>query len=84
MFIENTAFANSEFGRIKVVTTNTSVTLEDNLENVQTGATVRGQAEFKTPVIIDVSASKRIRVVVDGSGTTKNFAIDAQVLLTRK
>lgn len=84
VFIENTTFENSEFGRIKVVTTDTSVTLEDNLENVQTGATVRGQAEFKAPVIIDVSASRRVRVVVDGSGTTKDFAIDAQVLLIRK
>ena len=81
VFIENTTFANSEFGRIKVVTTDTSVTLEDNLENVQTGATVRGQAEFKAPVIIDVSAAYRLRVVVDGSGTTKNFAIDAQLRL---
>lgn len=83
VFIENTTFEDSEFGRIKVVTTDTSVTLEDNLENVQTGSTVRGQAEFSTPESFDVNA-KRIRVVVDGSGTTKNFAIDAQVLLTRK
>ncbi len=84
VFIENTTFENSEFGRIKVVTTDTSVTLEDNLENVQTGATVRGQAEFKAPVIIDVSSVRRLRVVIDGSGAAKDFAIDAQVLIIRK
>ena len=83
VFIENTTFASSEFGKVKKVTAGTSVTLEDSLVNAQTGSTVFDQAEIKTPVIIDVRSAARLRVVVDGSGAGQNFAIDAQVLLAR-
>src|SRR5215203_4124664 len=40
IYIDNGTIANSEFGRIKSIVANTSVTIEDNLVNAQTGATI--------------------------------------------
>lgn len=76
VYIDQGAPGNSEFGRVAVVTTNTSVTLEDNLVNAQTGSTVYDQAEMFVAQI-DCTAIGRLRVVVDGSGAGQNFACDA-------
>ena len=80
VYIDNTTTANSEFGKIKVVTTDTSVTLFDNLANIQTGATVRDQAAIFAPVELDLLGIKRIRVVVDGSGGGQNFAAEVKMI----
>jgi len=77
VYIKNTTIANGEFGRQKAVSSNTSITIEDNLVNTQTGSTVYDTAEF-FQAYIDCSALKRIRVVADGASFTQAF--DIQVL----
>ena len=79
VYIDNTTAANSEFGIVEAVSGNVSVSLIDNLENVQTGATVRDQAEVFAPVSVDLENAYRIRCVVDGAGAGQNFA--AEVIL---
>lgn len=76
VYIDNTTTENSEFGVVISVSGNASVTLMDNLENIQTGATVRDQAEIYAPVSVDLDGMKRIRCVVDGSGAGQNFAAE--------
>src|SRR3990167_6629810 len=66
IFIDNTTIANSEWGRIKSIVANTSVTIEDNLVNAQTGSTIYDSAEIYASVSIPEGAV-RIRAVVDGS-----------------
>lgn len=76
IFIDNTTIANSEWGRIKSIVANTSVTIEDNLTNAQTGATLYDAAEIYTPVLI-LPGYKRLRIVADGSLFTQAFAWQA-------
>lgn len=76
VYIDNTTTANSEFGVVISISGNVNVTLMDNLENVQTGATVRDQAEIYAPIQVDLDGMKRIRCVVDGSGAGQNFAAE--------
>lgn len=73
IFIKNSTFANSEWGRIKSISTNTSVTLEDNLINAQTSSTIYDTAEI-FPIINIPESAMRIRVVADGSLFTQAFA----------
>lgn len=77
VYIDNGTIANSEWHRIKTVTSNTSITLEDNLVSAQTGATVYPAAEM-FPAQIDCSAITRVRVVVDGSGTGQAVAVEGE------
>lgn len=79
VYIDNGTIANSEWHRIKVVTTNTSITLEDNLVNAQTGATVYPAGEFFLAQV-DLSAITRLRVVVNGSGTGQAVALEIEVI----
>jgi hypothetical protein len=65
IYIDNGTIANSEWGRIKTISTNTSVTIEDNLVNAQTGSTIYDQAEIAA-LHIDLTAVTRIRLVADG------------------
>lgn len=74
IFIKNSTFANSEWGRIKSIVTNTSVTLEDNLVNAQTGSTIYDDAQWEF-VPVDVQTLARLRVVADGSNTGQAVAI---------
>ncbi len=76
IYIDNTTIANSEWGRVKTVTTNTSVTIEDNLVNAQTSSTVYRAAEMY-PALLDLSAVTRLRLVADGSGTGQAMACEA-------
>ncbi|SRR6266849_2126764 len=76
IYIDNTTIANSEWARIIAVSTNTSVTIEDNLLNVQTGSTLYDQAEMYSAQL-DLSAIGRIRLVADFSGTGQACAIEA-------
>jgi len=79
IFIDNGTIANSEWGRIKSIVSNTSVTIEDNLVNAQTSSTIYDSAEIFAPVIIPKEVT-RIRVVADGSGFTQAFAIEASLI----
>lgn len=77
IFIDNGTPANSEFGIIKAVTTNTSITLIDNLISAATGLTLyNGAEEFSLEIPMGY---RRIRFVVDGAAFTQAFA--AQVSL---
>jgi hypothetical protein len=81
VFIDNTTITNSEWGRIKTLTVNTSITLEDNLTNAQTAAasTIYDRAEMYA-VQLDLTAVKRLRLVVDGSLFTQAFAVRARLI----
>ncbi len=77
IFIDNGTIANSEWGRVKSISTNTSVTVEDNLVNAATGCTLYDSAEIYSPVAIPEGAS-RIRCVVDASAFTQACAVEAR------
>lgn len=77
IFIDNGTIANSEWGRIKSIVANTSVTIEDNLVNAQTSSTLYDAAEIYGPVAIPEGAV-RIRAVDDGSLFTQAHAIEVR------
>lgn len=79
IFIDNGTIANSEWGRIKSIVTNTSVTIEDNLVNAQTGATIYDQAEMFVAQL-DLTAVARIRLVADGRNTGQAVAVEADMV----
>jgi hypothetical protein len=76
IFIDNATIGSSEWARIKTVTLNTSVTVEDALVNAATGCTIYDAAEIPAPVAIPEGAI-RIRCVADGSLFTQAFAVQA-------
>lgn len=76
IYIDNGTIANSEWGRIKSIVSNTSVTIEDNLVNAQTGATIYDQAEMFVAQL-DLTAVGRIRVVANGCNTGQAVAVEA-------
>jgi hypothetical protein len=76
VFIKNTTLANSEFGRIKDVDTNTSITVIDDLTNAQTGSTVYNRAELFT-MQVDLTSVGRIRLVADCSSTGRTTIVEA-------
>lgn len=80
IFCEHTTPANSEWGRIKSISANVSVTIEEALANAQTGATVYDQAEIYAPVHVNLRGVRRIRVVADGSGGGQAFAVEATMV----
>lgn len=81
IFINNGTIGNSEWGRIKSISTNASVTIEDNLVNAQTGATIYDSAEMFV-ANLRLEAVGRLRVVVDGSSFTQAFAIESHIITT--
>lgn len=64
IFIQNSTIGNSEFGRVKSISENTSLIIEDNLANAQTGSTIYGNAEFHS-FNFDCTGYYRVRLVVD-------------------
>lgn len=74
----NSTIGNSEWGRVKSISSNVSITIEDNLVNAQTGSTIYDQAEIVPPIVVDLTAVKYLRVVADGSNTGQDtiFEID--------
>ena len=76
VYIDNSTIANSEWGNIKSISTNTSITIEDNLINAQTGSTIYDQAEMFN-ALIDLSAVTRLRLVADGANTGQAVAVEA-------
>lgn len=79
VFIKNTTLANSEWGRIRAVSTNASITLIDSLTNTQTGSTIYDLAEMYA-IPIDLTAIGRIRLVADGSGTDKDTVVESYMV----
>lgn len=79
IFIDNGTIANSEWGRVKSISTNTSVTIEDNLVNAQTSSTIYDSAEIYGPIAIPEGAI-RIRAVADGASYTQAFAINVTLI----
>lgn len=75
IFIDNGTIGNSEWGRIKSIVANTSVTIEENLVNAQTGATLYDSAEIYNAVAFP-EGSLRVRAVADGASFTQAFAIE--------
>lgn len=80
VYIDNATIGNSEWGRIKAVSTDVSITIEDNLVNAQTGATVYDQAQIFRAVDINCRAIGRLRVVVDNTGTGQAIAVEAHMV----
>lgn len=80
VFIDNGTIANSEWGRVKSIVASTSITLEDNLVNAQTSATIYDSAEIYNAIIIPQEAM-RWRFVADGSLFTQAFAIEVRYTL---
>lgn len=80
VYIDNGTIANSEWGRVKSIVTNTSITLEDNLVNAQTGATIYTLAEILPLFQFDLSNVVRIRLVSDGASFTQAHAIEAFIV----
>lgn len=76
IFIDNSTIGNSGWARIKTISANVSVTVEDALVNAATGATIYDSAEIYAPVAIPEGAI-RIRCVADGSLFTQAFAVQA-------
>jgi len=79
VFFKNTTIGNSEWGRIKTVTANASITLIDGLTNAQTGSTIYDLSEMYTSQI-DLTSIGRIRLVADGSRTGKAVALEAWMI----
>jgi hypothetical protein len=76
IYIDNGTIANSEWGRVKSIVSNTSVTIEDNLTNAQTSSTLYDQADIFAAITLDLTSIKRIRAVCDGSGTGQAVAVE--------
>lgn len=76
IFIDNGTIANSEWARVKSISANVSVTVEDNLVNAATGCTLYDSATIFNAVSIP-SACIRIRAVADGSLFTQAWAVQA-------
>jgi hypothetical protein len=79
IYIDNGTIANSEWHRIKSISANVSVTIEDNLLNAQTSATMYDTAEMYV-CQLDLTAISRLRVVIDGSLFTQACAIEIDMV----
>jgi len=79
VFIDNSTIGNSEWGRVKSISTNASITIEDNLVNAQTGSTIYDAAEIFPPVAIPAGAV-RVRAVIDGANFTQAFAVQVGLI----
>lgn len=75
IFQHNGTIANSEWSRVLSISTAT-LTLEENLVNAQTGATVRNQAE-QYHAVLDLTGLNRLRLVVDNYGGAQAVIIHA-------
>jgi len=76
IIIENGTIGNSEWARIKAISANVSITIEDPLTNAQTGSSIFDQAEIMAPITVNCFSLNAVRVVVDGSGPAQNFTVE--------
>lgn len=79
VYVDNGTIANSEWGRVVQLSANTSITIEDNLVNAQTGSTVYPSAEM-FQAMLDFTAIARIRVVVNANNTGVAVAVEAEMV----
>lgn len=79
VFIKNTTLNNSEWSRIKLITTNVSVNIVDAVKNTQTGSTLYTAADLYVSQI-DLTSIGRIRVVADASSTTQNTVVEINMV----
>lgn len=79
IYLDNSTIANSEWGRVKAISANVSVTIEDNLVNAQTGSTAYSNAQILS-ILVDLAAIKRLRVVADGSNTGQACAVEVECI----
>jgi hypothetical protein len=76
LFFDNGTTANCEWHRMVSLVSNTSVTIEENLTNAQTGSTIYDRAEW-WGIPLDLEHAMRIRVVVDGTQGGQAYACRA-------
>ena len=81
IFIKNTTIANSDWQRIRAITTNTSVTLEDpdGLRNAQSSASTLYNFAERFSELIDLSAVETVRFVCNGASSGVNFAVEVVI-----
>lgn len=79
VFIDNSTIANSEWGRVKSISANVSITLEENLANAQTGSTIYDSAAIFNLIQIP-QGIQRLRIVADGSLFTQAWALFAKLV----
>lgn len=79
VFLDNGTIGNSEWGRVRAIAASTSITIEDNLVNAQTGSTIYDGAEIFPPVAIPAGAV-RVRAVIDGANFTQAFAVQVGLI----
>jgi hypothetical protein len=77
ILIKNSTIGNSEFRRIRSVTTNTNIKTDDNLTNAQTGSTVYNQAE-EFVAQLDVMPYKRLRIQIDNAQNARTVVFEAK------
>ena len=83
VFIDNTTIGNSEWQRIKSIVANTSVTFEEVLANAQSsGAATLYDGAQAWAITVPVRSVKRLRIVVDNSGTGQAVAVEAIAITT--
>lgn len=82
VYLDNSTIGNSEWHRIKSISANVSITLEDNLANAQnSGAcTIYDQAQIFRTVDVNCRAIGRLRLVVDNTGTGQTIAVEAHAV----
>lgn len=79
IYIDNGTIANSEWGYIKSVSANVSVTIEDNLVNAQTGATIFDQAQLFVATV-PLGSIMRLRLVADADNSGQAVAVEATMV----
>jgi len=79
VFFKNSSVSNSEWGRIRSIATNASITLIDSLTYAQTGSTIFDLSEMFTAQI-DLTAIGRIRLVADASNTSRETYVEAYMV----
>lgn len=81
VYIDNpTTPAQSQFGRIKAVTRDTSITLDDILLYAVTTSCVVYRGAEALSQQIDFSTFQRLRLVIDGTRAGQPFAVDSYLI----
>jgi hypothetical protein len=79
IFVKHSTLELSEFHRVKATTPNATVHIVDPIANTQTSSTIYDQAEMFVAQL-DLTAIGRIRLVADGSGGGRTFAVEAYMV----
>ena len=76
VFFDNSTAGNCEWGQIKSVSGGASITLQEGITNAQSSTAVYTQAEIFSPIKIDVTDLKKVRINIDGLSHTQNYAAE--------